>query len=469
MQRTWATSACFCVRRLRCAQLQGRQRATAAGETSAPLPVIVAPPKPTIHDPPRVMRPGETVDIATVIRNWWAFPPVGFNSILELPVHKFEALGEDDPPPVGTVVVPNSIFGLPIRKEAVWQVYWWHRKMLAGYQDDIQLMRWEWPGSNKKVRSQKRSGKGRMSRRKAPGKWDGAHGPALRPRQWANRKCNKRIIWLALRTMLSIKFTQDSIKVVDSFNLQSHKTKHLVRHLRRLVGKKCRSAMLVHEGHLDVNDNCRWASAHIPSICRENVEGVSVYSLLKYHQLIITEQALTKLIREIQTYPRKRKWGSRCATPDGKPVPVPEKVPGWNKVWVERKERLYNAEFRAREYWQESLKWKWSPELAGPLKVPKHDALAGFRVKDFLLEPEKPIWDKLESLYVDDEPLEEEPEQEEFDDLVDSMETNLARGSAAAGRKFIEDKAEVQAKSLAALSGEFVAAASRRFRRGRGR
>jgi len=423
---------------------------------------------PTIHDPPRVLRPGQSVDIATVIRNWWAFPVVGFNTILEIPIQKLEAFPPDDPPPVGTVVVPNSIFGLPIKKDLIFRVYWYHRRCLAGYQDTMQLMKWEWPGSNKKIRSQKRSGKGRMSRRKAPGKFDGVHGHALRPKDWANVKMTKRSIWLGLKTMLSVKFAQDSIKVVDSFNLQSHKTKYLVQHLRRLLGKKCRSAMLVHEGHLDINDNCRWASAHIPSICRQNVEGVSVYNLLKYHQIVITEAALTKLIREIQTYPKKRDWCQRFATPDGKPAPVPEKVPGWNKVWVERKERLKNAEFRAKEFFLESQKWKWSPELKGPLKVPKHDKLAGFRVKDFLSEPEKPIWDKLESLYVDDEPLEEDPEQEEFDELLGAMDSNLIRGQAEGEMPaLIEDKVEVQSQSLSALSGVDVVGRGRR--RGHGR
>mmetsp|Transcript_144511 Transcript_144511/g.402635 ORF Transcript_144511/g.402635 Transcript_144511/m.402635 type:complete len:476 (-) Transcript_144511:57-1484(-) len=454
-------------RGLLCVRFQTRSHPVAA--TGEQLPPVVSAtasspslsptvPVPTVHDPPRVVHPGEHVDISTVIRNWWAFPVVGFNSILEVPVHKFEVLPLDDPPPVGTVVVPNSIFGLPIKKDLINRVYWYHRRCLAGYQDTMQLMKWEWPGSNKKVRSQKMSGKGRMSRRKAPGKFDGCHGHALRPRDWANVKMTKRSIWLGVKTMLSVKFAQDSIKVVDSFNLHSHKTKYLVSHLRRILGKRCRSAMLVHEGHLDVNDNCRWASAHIPSVCRENVEGVSVYNLLKYHQIVITEAALTKLIREIQLYPTKRGWGSRCATPDGKPAPVPEKVPGWNKTWVEKKERLRNAEFRAREYFKETQKWKWSPEQKGPLKVPRHDPLTGFRVKDFLLEPEKPIWEKLESLYVDDEPLEQEPEQEEFDELVDAMDGNLERGEVQRSA-VIEDKEDIMRKSLEALAGNSVAAA----------
>merc|ERR1719230_1980555 len=88
------------------------------------------------------------------------------------------------------------------------------------------------------------------------------------------------------------------------------------------------------------------------------------------------------------------------------------------------------AEFRAKEFFQESQKWKWSTALKGPLKLPKSDPLAFFRVKDFVLSPEKPVWEKLESLYVDDEPLEDEPDEEEFADLVETMEASRDRAEA---------------------------------------
>eukprot|EP00434_Breviolum_minutum_P041946 symbB.v1.2.037318.t1/scaffold5479.1/size26705/1 len=144
------------------------------------------------------MRPGDFVELSTVIRNWWAFPAVGFNSILELPVHKFEVLHADEDQPLGTVVVPNSIFGLPIRKDILFKVYWFHRRKLQGYLDTMTFYKWEWPGSNKKARSQKKSGKGRMGRRKAPGRWEGTHCHALRPRDWGKTKVNVRVIWQAV-------------------------------------------------------------------------------------------------------------------------------------------------------------------------------------------------------------------------------------------------------------------------------
>merc|ERR1712048_687433 len=108
--------------------------------------------------------------------------------------------------------------------------------------------------------------------------------------------------------------------------------------------------------------------------------------------------------------------------------------------------------------------WKWSHELKGPLKVPRHDPLASFRVKDFLLKAEEPIWEKLESLYVDDEPLEETPDEEEFGDLVDALEGSFHLGGAKRS-ELIEDPGDVEASSLSELA---LGGRGRRSAMGRG-
>mmetsp|Transcript_40630 Transcript_40630/g.91244 ORF Transcript_40630/g.91244 Transcript_40630/m.91244 type:complete len:465 (-) Transcript_40630:8-1402(-) len=440
------------VPRLHFAKLQLRQSATVTPWTREECEATLASKAqvPTIYDAPKVMRPGNMVDVATVTKNWWCFPPVGFNSILEIPVEKFEVLGGEDAKQVGVIVVPNSIFGVPIRKDLIFRVYWYHRKALAGYQDTMQLYKWEWPGSNKKYRSQKKSGKGRMGRRKAPHHYEGVFVHPLRPRDWRIME-NKRVIWRALKCMLSVKYAQGALTVVDSFNLQSHKTKHLVQYLRRILGRRCKSAMLVHEGVHDVNDNFRWASAHISQVCRENVEGVNVYNLLKYHELVITEPALTKLIQAIQEHPYKNGWCQKFATPDAKPAPIPSKVPDWNKDWIARKVRLQNSDFRGKEFFHERQKWQWSYEVNGPLRIPKTDPLAGFRLKDFVLSPERPVWEKLESLYVDDAPIDEEMDDQEYHDLVETFETTTLAGEAATKDVF-DDRAEIELTRLQDLA-----------------
>eukprot|EP00913_Durusdinium_trenchii_P032965 g30860.t1 len=240
----------------------------------------------------------------------------------------------------------------------------------------MMFYKWEWPGSNKKFRSQKKSGKGRMGRRKAPGRWEGTHCHALRPRDWGKTKVNVRVVWQALKCMLSAKYVQNSLTVVDSW-----------------AG-----------ANLDINDNGRWASAHIPAIRRENVEGVSCAAARR---------------KEIQSFPKKMNWHQKFATPDGTPAPVPSKVEGWNNAWIEKKERIRNSEFRAREFFKESLKWKWSHDLKGPLKLPQSDDMKGFR-------------------------------EEEFDELLSQLDA-LEERSAMPGGGLIQDKADITRHGLRQL------------------
>ncbi len=260
------------------------------------------------------------------------------------------------------------------------------------------------------------------------------------------------MMWLATKSMLSAKFAQGEIILVDNFNLSSHKTKHVVQCFRRLVGDKCNSALCCHEGTRDVNDAFRWATAHIAAVRRCNVEGIDVYKLLKYRYLIITELGLQNLIYKLQSYPKLRKWGPKYATPDGRVVPVkhrPKMVPGWNLAWKERKERLRNSEFRAKLYAVERKKWKWSNRLEGALKLRAEDPLYRFRLKNFgALDQTKP-WEKMEDIYLDDELTledayqagEEEMERQETEQdpeyLVDgsSLQESIERSRLMIGTK----------------------------------
>lgn len=398
-------------------------------------PTVVA-----LSELPVLRSPGEIIDIKTLIRNWSTIPAVGFNSILKVPVHKFErtqSVGDGDSGiselytdgVIDEVIVPNDVFGVPLRKDIAFKVYQYHRRALAGYQETMQLYKWEWVGRNAKHRKQLETGRSRMGRRKAPGKYEGVFAHPLRPKDW-RQGINRRLVHQGLKVMLSAKFAQGQITVVDSFNLGSHKTKNLVAHMRNLLGTRCNSALLVHEGRRDVNDNFRWASAHLPQVRRENVEGVSVYTLAKYRQVVITEKALHKLIHSVQQYPAKQDWLPVNATPHAKPAPIPEPVPGWNAEWLEKRRKLQQSEYRGKLLNQERRNWKWSPALRGPLKVPANDPLRGFRVKNFSLfaETRNEGLKKFEfqELYADEEPLDI---GEEADlDFEDSQEPiDLAR------------------------------------------
>lgn len=109
---------------------------------------------------------------------------VGFNSILEIPVYIFETgLHSDMPEPKlqRYVTVPNEIFGVPVRPDILHRCYHFYRRAKAGYCEDMQLYKWEWPGTTKKWRKQQKSGKARIGWKKSPGKYLGVFAHPIRP------------------------------------------------------------------------------------------------------------------------------------------------------------------------------------------------------------------------------------------------------------------------------------------------
>lgn len=364
---------------------------------SAPLRAYEAPSVPTLHDPTIIRRPGEVADVATVVRNHWAFPLMGFNSVLEIPVYPFEVLQHQSCRYYRTITLPNDIFGVPIRPDIVFRAWKFYMKAYTGWTERMNLFKWEWPGTRKKHRKQN-SGQARMNWRRSPGRWPGVHSnPRHRPRNH-RQKLNKKVIFAALKMVLSAKFAQDQLRVVEHFNLTSHKTKHCVTYLRRLVGLRSQRVLLIHGDRVgDVNDNFRWACGGISGIERHTPKTVSVYNLVKSGKVIISRYALEKLIYNIKAYPKQQGWRIRCATPDGNPAPRPKPVPGWNTVWLRKKQQETFMEY-GELLKRMKLHWRWSEETKGPTKVWRHDPFTGFRLKEWELKQSKAPWEKWELL-----------------------------------------------------------------------
>eukprot|EP00916_Digyalum_oweni_P005025 GHVL01008956.1.p1 GENE.GHVL01008956.1~~GHVL01008956.1.p1 ORF type:complete len:472 (-),score=90.64 GHVL01008956.1:845-2260(-) len=372
---------------------------------------------PTINDQPCIRSPGELVDLRTIVRNWWAFPGVGFNTILKIPVQKLELFEGDVIPKFEPIILPNHIFGLPLRKDVLHKIYWYHRHAMAGYLNRYQLDKFEWPG--RVDRKRPLGGGHRMGMGKACTLWPGSFSHPKRPTDQALDE-NRKTVWLALKTALSAKFVNNLITVVDTFKLRSHKTKYLIEHVRRLLGVNCKYAMFIHEGNGDQNEEFRWASAHIARIERQNVTNLNAYNIIKTHHLVFTEKALHQLIFEIDNYPKKMKWGARFATMDGKPAPRPKAVEGWNTNWKLMKERFRKAEY-TKEDAENQRKWRWLYTTRGPMKTLARDPLKKFRIKTLSVKKPETPWSKHEigNLYEDDEPLDEEEQKSTMDQILD--------------------------------------------------
>lgn len=113
------------------------------------------------------------------------------------------------------------------------------------------------------------------------------HGP--RPRSY-EYTLPKKVRQLGLRAALSIRFSQGDLHVVDSLELPTHKTRHLVEVLER----NCwHSALLVDGGELDRNIALSVGNLQevdiLPSI------GLNVYSILLRKTLILSVGAVRML------------------------------------------------------------------------------------------------------------------------------------------------------------------------------
>ena len=145
--------------------------------------------------------------------------------------------------------------------------------------------------SGRKPWRQKGTGRARAGHRASP-LWRGGgtvHGP--QPRDYATGM-TPREKRNALKSVLSRKLAEGEIMVVDSFQLESHRTGELEKLLQGLgvAGK----TLLVDEYN---NDNLALASRNNPRLKAVDALGVNVYDVVDRPQLVVSEEALGRLVK----------------------------------------------------------------------------------------------------------------------------------------------------------------------------
>ena len=145
-------------------------------------------------------------------------------------------------------------------------------------------------GRAKKPFSQKGTGNARQGSSKPPHFRGGATsmGPVNRDYSFSLNKKEKK---LALKAALSSKLFEDSIVFIDSYEIDSHKTKKLNVQLSKFNFK---SALFVFYGN-QINDNFKKASSNLPRISILNDKGVNVKDLITYDKIFIEEKSLAKI------------------------------------------------------------------------------------------------------------------------------------------------------------------------------
>ncbi len=145
-------------------------------------------------------------------------------------------------------------------------------------------------GSTAKIYAQKGTGGARHSSRKAPIFIGGgvAHGP--KGAVYKIKKINKKIKKIGLVHVLSQKYKSNSLFVIEDFKKEIEKTKLFNQFLEK---NKLKNSLII----LDKNSKIKIIRSvrNIPNLKIIEQEGVNIYDLLKYKNVIFTITSIKTL------------------------------------------------------------------------------------------------------------------------------------------------------------------------------
>ena len=143
-------------------------------------------------------------------------------------------------------------------------------------------------GGGRKPYRQKGTGRARAGTIRSPLMRGGGtvFGPS--PRSFV-QKVSKKIRKQALKMALATKYRDDDLVIVDRFELGEIKTKRFVEVMKNL---KTDNALIVTD---TANETLERSSRNVPDVKILRMEGLNVYDILKFKQLVLLEPAIKKI------------------------------------------------------------------------------------------------------------------------------------------------------------------------------
>jgi large subunit ribosomal protein L4 len=190
---------------------------------------------------------------------------------------------------VREIEVPDSVFAYPYKEHLIHEVV---QAYLSGRRAGTHKVktRAEVSGSGKKLWRQKGTGRARVGDIRNP-KWRHGgivHGPVPHGHE---KHLSVREKKNALKSALSRKLAEQSILVLDGFELGSPKTRDLLARLGKLgIGGK---ALLVDS--MD-NQNLALAARNVAALKTVDALAVNVYDVVDRPFLVLSEDALSRLV-----------------------------------------------------------------------------------------------------------------------------------------------------------------------------
>lgn len=194
----------------------------------------------------------------------------------------------------GTLSLPKEIFGRKVNQKLLAQavrVYATNQKSLLA----STKTRGEVEGSTAKIYRQKGTGRARHGSVRAPIFVGGGIVFGPKPRN-VKLDLPKKMKKAALISALSFKMLDKNIRGLTGMEKASGKTREMVKLLEKVAGgdkKEIQSALIV---TAQKADNVIRAARNIPTVTTLSANAVNAYEVLKHDILLITKEAVEKLV-----------------------------------------------------------------------------------------------------------------------------------------------------------------------------
>lgn len=193
----------------------------------------------------------------------------------------------------GDVDLDEAVFAVAVRADILARAVNWQLAKRRGGNHKVKT-RSEVQGSTRKVSRQKGGGRARHGTHRVSQFRGGGvtFGPVVRSHA---HDLPKKVRRLALRTALSAKQADGKLVVLDSAKLKAAKTAGLAKQLAKLGW----SSVLVIDG-AEVDVNFARAAANIVGLDVLPSQGANVYDILRRDTLVLTTDAIEKLVERLK-------------------------------------------------------------------------------------------------------------------------------------------------------------------------
>ncbi|MGI6588211.1 MAG: 50S ribosomal protein L4 [Peptococcia bacterium] len=189
---------------------------------------------------------------------------------------------------IGEIELNNAVFGIEPNESVVHEAVVMQLASLRRGTHSTKT-RAEVRGGGRKPWRQKGTGRARAGTIRSPLWRKGGIVFGPKPRDYAYRLPRKKAR-LAVRSVLSAKVNAGEMIVLDQLKFPEPKTKQMLE----VLGKfEIKQKILVVTA--DQNDNVQKSSRNIPRVKFLTAEGINVYDLVNYDQLLITKDAVAKI------------------------------------------------------------------------------------------------------------------------------------------------------------------------------